>query len=100
MAQWIGRQFRVTATHLRDLAFRGSTDREAILAARTVRAVVMTKDEDFVRLVEELGSPPQIIWLTCGNTSNARLKELLASASAKAFELLEAGEPLVEIGAS
>jgi predicted nuclease of predicted toxin-antitoxin system len=23
----------------------------------------MTKDKDFVRLVEELGNPPQVIWL-------------------------------------
>jgi predicted nuclease of predicted toxin-antitoxin system len=37
----------------------------------------MTKDSDFVDLVERLGPPPQIIWLTCGNTSNLRLREIL-----------------------
>ncbi|WP_375341208.1 hypothetical protein [Plectonema radiosum] len=35
-------------------------------------------------MVDRLSAPPQIIWLTCGNTSNARLREIL-------------GETLVEI---
>jgi predicted nuclease of predicted toxin-antitoxin system len=39
---------------------------------------VMTKDSDFVDLVERLGSPPQVIWLTYGNTSNARLRHILS----------------------
>ncbi|HLY59348.1 MAG TPA: DUF5615 family PIN-like protein [Terriglobia bacterium] len=98
VAQWIARQFGVTATALRDLNLRDSTDREVFLAARAVRAVVMTKDEDFVRLLEELGPPPQINWLTCGNTSNARLKELFSASAAKTFELIEGGESLIEIG--
>jgi predicted nuclease of predicted toxin-antitoxin system len=57
----------------------------------------MTKDSDFVDLVERLGSPPQIIWLTCGNTSNARLREILSETLSRALELLAAGETLVEI---
>ncbi|HEY9887089.1 MAG TPA: DUF5615 family PIN-like protein, partial [Candidatus Obscuribacterales bacterium] len=61
------------------------------------KAVVMTKDSDFVDLVERLGSPPQIIWLTCGNTSNARLREIFSKTLPRALELLAAGETLVEI---
>jgi predicted nuclease of predicted toxin-antitoxin system len=57
----------------------------------------MTKDSDFVRLLEELGPPPQVVWLTCGNTSNARLKQIMVNALPRAIELLESGEPLVEI---
>ncbi len=37
----------------------------------------MTKDADFVRWVEQQGPPPQIRWVTVGNTSNARMKEVL-----------------------
>jgi predicted nuclease of predicted toxin-antitoxin system len=37
----------------------------------------MTKDSDFVALLDRFGPPPQVIWITCGNTSNARLKEIL-----------------------
>lgn len=55
----------------------------------------MTKDRDFLTLIERLGSPPQVIWSRCGNTSNLRLKELLAQTLPQA--LLQAGEPLVEI---
>lgn len=57
----------------------------------------MTKDSDFVDLVERLGVPPQIIWLTCGNTSNARLREILNATLPEALELLQSGEALVEI---
>jgi len=57
----------------------------------------MTNDEDFVLLLQALGAPPQIVWLTCGNTSNAELKRLLADAGKRTFALLESGEPLVEI---
>jgi predicted nuclease of predicted toxin-antitoxin system len=53
-----------------------------------------------VRLIEELGSPPQVIWLTCGNTSNVRLKEILKQTLAKAIDLLQAGESIVEIHAA
>ena len=57
----------------------------------------MTKDSDFVDLVERQDAPPKIIWLTCGNTSNARLKEILSATLIDALEFLEAGEKLVEI---
>ena len=57
----------------------------------------MTKDSDFVDLVERLGSPPQIIWLTFGNTSNAQLKGILNTTLPRALEILATGESLVEI---
>ncbi len=60
----------------------------------------MTKDSDFVTLQTELGAPPKIIWITCGNTSNARLKEILAVTLSDAMKLLDAGEDLVEVKAS
>lgn len=72
--------FSVSAHALRDLGLRDGTDRAIFAATRGAAAVVMTKDSDFVKLLEELGPPPQVIWLTCGNTSNARLKQILAKA--------------------
>jgi predicted nuclease of predicted toxin-antitoxin system len=57
----------------------------------------MTKDSDFLFLLDRFGVPPQIIWLTCGNTSNARLKEILALILENAIQLLENGEEIVEI---
>jgi hypothetical protein len=32
----------------------------------------MTKDRDFVEMLQRLGPPPKVAWVTCGNTSNAR----------------------------
>jgi predicted nuclease of predicted toxin-antitoxin system len=58
----------------------------------------MTKDSDFIRLLRDLGSPPQVIWLRCGNTSNANLKRILADKLPSAMEFLQLGELLVEIG--
>jgi predicted nuclease of predicted toxin-antitoxin system len=60
----------------------------------------MTKDRDFPQLLEQLGPPPQIIWITCGNTSNAFLKDLLVRTMPPALKLLLQGESLVEISDS
>lgn len=57
----------------------------------------MSKDADFVRLLEQHGPPPLVIWIPCGNTSNARMREVLAKALPQALDLLGRGEPLVEI---
>jgi predicted nuclease of predicted toxin-antitoxin system len=99
MAGWISTQYAVPAFALRDLGLREAADQEIFFAARASDAIVMTKDSDFVRLLEANGPPPKVIWLTCGNTSNARLKEILTETLEKALELLQAGERLVEINA-
>jgi len=79
IATWITDTFGITAFALRDLGLRDAEDHEIFGAAKAQGVIFMTKDSDFVDLVERLGSPPQIIWLTCGNTSNARLREILIS---------------------
>jgi len=97
LAQWISSEFAVEALPVRDLGLRDAKDREIFLAAREAGAVILTRDSDFVLLLEQLGSPPQILWLTIGNTSNAHLKEVLSRSFASAQELLLRGEALVEI---
>lgn len=97
IAAWMNARFPVNAVPLRELGLRDATDQDIFSAARRESAVVMTKDADFLRLLEEHGVPPQVVWVTCGNTSNARLKEVLATTLPKALELLRAGEGLVEI---
>jgi len=98
IAIWISSNFAVNAVAIRDLGLRDATDQEIFQAARQANAVVMTKDSDFVLLVDRLGAP-QVIWVRCGNTSNARLKEILTNTLPKALDLLQAGEKLVEISA-
>jgi predicted nuclease of predicted toxin-antitoxin system len=99
IAAWVSSNFPVSAVAIRDLGLRDAEDQDIFQAAKRENAVVMTKDSDFVLLLDRLGAPPQVIWVTCGNTSNARLKEILTNTLPKALELLKSGEKLVEISA-
>lgn len=56
----------------------------------------MTKDEDFVLLHHQYGSPPKIIWITCGNTSNERMKQILKNKLPSVLEMINKFD-LVEI---
>lgn len=99
IARWIATNFpEVQALPLRDLGLRDAEDEHIFEAARLVKAVVLTKDSDFVQLLERHGSPPKILWLTCGNTSDAALQQLFVRHLDAALSLLESGENLVEIG--
>lgn len=97
LAGWIKERFAVEAYAVRELGLRDATDDVIFAAARTAKAVVVTKDRDFVELVTRLGPPPQVLWVTCGNTSNKRMREILERSLPEAVRLLEAGERLVEI---
>lgn len=97
IATWMTNTFGVTALSLREIGLRDAEDPEIFEASRVQGVIVMTKDSDFVDLVDRLGVPPQIIWLTCGNTSNARLREILSATLPEALEILKAGEAVVEI---
>lgn len=98
IAAWIKWKFPVEAVPLRALRLRDAEDEQIFRAAKAAGAVVLTKDADFRHLLDRFGPPPQVIWLTCGNTSNERLQEVLLATLPAAMELLEAGEPFVEIG--
>jgi predicted nuclease of predicted toxin-antitoxin system len=98
LAKWISENFaNIEATAVRDLGLRDAEDSVIFFSAREAAATVLTKDNDFLELQRRLGVPPKIIWVTCGNTSNANLKEILAKNLQQAVELLESGEILVEI---
>ena len=97
-ARWIAANFPVAAVPLREIGLRDAGDEEIFAAARTANAIVLTKDSDFVQLLEQQGSPPKIIWLTCGNTSESALQRILSQHLTTALGLLADDEDLVEIG--
>jgi predicted nuclease of predicted toxin-antitoxin system len=97
LANWLATTFSIEAYSLRDLALRDAQDIEIFEAARSENALVMTKDSDFIDLVCRLGSPPQILWLTCGNVTNRNLRQLLIATLPDALERLQQGEMIVEI---
>ena len=90
MAVWLRMRFDVETIAVRDLGLRDAEDPEIYAADRDANAVVMTKDSDFVELLERYGPPPQIIWLRSGNTTNARLKQLLTQAFPAVWDLSSA----------
>ena len=98
IAPWVASTFGLTVVPVRDLGLRDALDPPIFLAARAAGAVVMTKDADFPEMVGRLGSPPQVLWLRCGNTSNAALRTFLSSELPAALLRLATGEPVVEVG--
>lgn len=97
LAGWMQATLHVEAIAVRDLGLRDAEDAAIFQQARIANAVVLTKDVDFVELLARLGPPPSVVWLTCGNTSNAALRELLAHVWPRVSTMLQAGEPLIEI---
>lgn len=83
--------------HFGELGLDRATDREAFLKARTAGATVITKDQDFPRLVRELGPPPAIIWIRLVNSTSKRLNSALAPMIESLRDLLSRNEALIEI---
>jgi predicted nuclease of predicted toxin-antitoxin system len=73
-----------------------ATDKEIFEFAKAKNAIIMTKDDDFIKLQREFNSPPKIIWITCGNTTNQRMRDILKDKLNEALMLLENND-LVEI---
>lgn len=97
IAAWMSQEFAVDARSLASAGMREAPDVEIFKFARHPGNVIMSKDDDFVDMVTRLGTPPQILWVTCGNVTNAALRELLRAAFPAAKALLDGGEPIVEL---
>ena len=101
LAPWLNDTFGVQAFSLEWLwILQQASDRRIFSAAREANAVVITKDQDFVHLLNQLGPPPQVVWITCGNTSNAEMRKILQQNFPEVFLLLQSGESLIEITAT
>ena len=74
IAAWIEQKFSITAFALRDIGLRDAEDVDIFKVAIIAGVVMMTKDSDFLYLLNKFGPPPQVLWLTCGNTTNHHLK--------------------------
>ena len=97
IAVWISGNYPVESSAVRDLELRDAEDSEIFFRAKQEGAVVLTTDSDFVFLLDRFGPPPKIIWLTSGNTSNKRLREIQNRSLSEALRLFEQGDELVEI---
>lgn len=100
IAQWLSSTYGVEAVALKDLGLGDASDRDIFFSARDAKAVVLTKDRDLVDLVIQLGAPLQILWVTCGNTSNTKLRDILMQAWPAAAAILATGEKIIEVSES
>lgn len=96
-AHWLTTTFGISATSLLDLGLRDAEDQNIFKAARSEGTVIITKDSDFIELVTRLGTPPQILWVTCGNVTNRNLRRIFTETFPEALALLQTGEIIVEI---
>ena len=77
ISNWIKEEFSIECFPVRSLNLLKAKDSEIFFKAKTESVILMTKDSDFVNLLEKYGPPPKLIWITSGNTSNNMLKEIL-----------------------
>jgi predicted nuclease of predicted toxin-antitoxin system len=63
--------------HVRQLLGEGASDDAVWDLARERVAVLVTRDQDFERLVVSRGPPPKVIWIALHNASNSEIAELL-----------------------
>lgn len=97
-ADWLRRAFKVEAYALRDLGLRDATDLEIFERAQQEGIVLISKDSDFVeQLLRQQQPPPQLLWVTCGNTTNQRLQALFNEVFPQAPQLLAEGHAVVEL---
>jgi predicted nuclease of predicted toxin-antitoxin system len=100
LAPWLQENYGVTAFALRELGLRNADDAQIFNEAKKRGCVLISKDSDFVGLVQRFGPPPQLIWLTCGNVTNSNLKAIFSAVFSQALDLTSGGEAIVEIGRS
>jgi predicted nuclease of predicted toxin-antitoxin system len=96
LAQWIEEEFKIECKSFESLNWLTLDDEHVFINAKSMNAIVITKDNDFLNLLLKHKAPPKIIWLTCGNTSKQRLKEILSSYLSVALKMLN-DDDLVEI---
>lgn len=97
LAIWLSATFSIKAVALRDIGLRDAEDSNIHQLAKIAGAIILSKDSDFVELVERMGAPPHLIWLRCGNLTNPALEVLLSTTLRDALDQIQAGAPIVEI---
>lgn len=93
----INEAFAHEASSLRAIGLREADDLVIFEEAKVNDVIFITKDADFVDLVEIRGAPPKVILLRCGNTTNKRLRQIFALHLNEAIARFSEGETLVEI---
>ncbi|MCC5863426.1 MAG: DUF5615 family PIN-like protein [Gammaproteobacteria bacterium] len=99
LCQWLQGELGVEALHVAELGLLREADSVIFERAKAAAppVAILSKDEDFPRLVSQHGPPPQIVWLRCGNVTNSELRRIVGAAWPRIRSLLADSEPLIEI---
>ena len=83
------------AVHVSEIGLAVSERRVIAARAEAAREILVSKDEDFVflRLPDRFG----LLWLRCGNATNAALSLWLAARWDRVVEVLKTGEHFIEV---
>ncbi|MEQ1930042.1 MAG: DUF5615 family PIN-like protein [Parvularculaceae bacterium] len=95
LADWV-RSKGHGAQHVTEAMGFRTSDRSIVDAATSGGAVIVTKDSDFMGLVDR--PPPQILWVRIGNATNRVLIQRIEMEWADVVRKLEANEAVVELG--
>lgn len=96
LAHWL-REAGHEAQAVRDIGLRDASDTIIWQHARATRAIIVTKDEDFARRVQQTSSDPVILWLRIGNTTNRALRSWLLPQLPQITALIQQGVRVVEV---
>lgn len=80
-----------------DIGLRDAEDSPIWSYALQHQAVIVTKDEDFARRLQQSGSGPVIIWLRIGNTNRRGLLQWFEPLLPKILLLIQQGDTLIEV---
>lgn len=96
LARWIGDQGH-DAEHVFDIDLETASDSTIWDRAVTMQAVIVTKDEDFVRRRGMASAGPSIVWLRIGNTSRSHLLAWITPLFSQMVTALQRGETVIEL---
>lgn len=85
------------AEHVNRINLGDASDADIWAHASARKAVIITKDSDFVQLARQARTGPQVVWVRLGNVTNRKLRVRIAPILPELIAALKAGERVVEI---
>ncbi len=92
------REFGHEAQHVREIGLGTATDLEIWQRACGLRAVLITKDQDFITIAGDGAPDAAVIWIRLGNTTNRALWQALDPLMGEIVAAIENGERVIEVG--
>jgi predicted nuclease of predicted toxin-antitoxin system len=96
LARWL-RESGHEAQAVREVGMREAEDAAIWNHAVAAGAVIITKDDDFLKQAQLASASPVIVWLRVGNTSNEALRRWFMPQLPQITALIEQGARVLEI---